>query len=73
MDEYLKDLVVTRLKAIPPNVSFSVGSFGDYRPSELIKEVQKGSEIGKATVSMELNFLREMPKLSQRLGRHFGK
>lgn len=68
MDEYVQKLVITRLQAMPPNVSFSIGSYGDFSREDLIREVKRGSEVGKAAVEMELQFLREMPRISGKLG-----
>jgi len=62
-EEYLKKLVVARLKAIPPNISFSVGSFGDFTRDELIREIGKGSEVGMEFAKMEINFILESPHL----------
>ncbi len=61
--DYLKKLVKERLHAMPPDVSFSVGNFGDYTRNELIEEVDKGTEVGKAAIEMQLTFIRKMPKL----------
>lgn len=61
--DYLKKLVKERLRAMPPEVSFSVGNFGDYTRNELIEEVDKGTEVGKAAIEMQLTFIRKMPKL----------
>lgn len=66
-DEYIKRLVITRLNAMPPNVSFSIGNYGDFTTKELIEQVAKGTNVGKATIEMELTFLREMPKIASRL------
>jgi len=66
MDEkYLKKLVITRLNAVPPDVSFSIGKYGDYTRNQLIEEVEKESEVGKAATEMELNFLRKLPKFAK--------
>lgn len=65
--EYIKKLVITRLNAIPPEVSFSIGSFGSFSRDQLIKEVQKDSAVGKAAIEMELNFLRKLPDLAKRI------
>lgn len=62
--EYQKRLVRIRLAAMPPNVSFSIGNYGDFTPQQLIEEVNKESEIGKATIEMQLSFIRKMPKLA---------
>lgn len=58
--EYLKKLVKERLSAMPPNVSFSIGSFGDFTRDELIQEVEEGSEVGRETIDMQINFIRKM-------------
>lgn len=62
-NEYIKKLVKERLHAMPPDVSFSVGSFGDYTRDQLIEEVDKGSDVGKSAIEMQLNFIRKMPRL----------
>ncbi len=61
--EYLKKLVKERLAAMPPDVSFSIGGFGEFSSHELIKEVENDTDIGKAIVDMEVQFIKEMPKL----------
>ncbi|MBU2100914.1 hypothetical protein KKG83_02155 [Candidatus Micrarchaeota archaeon] len=66
MDEkYLKKLVVMRLNAVPQDVSFSIGKYGDYTRNQLIEEVEKGTEVGKAATEMELSFLRKLPKFAK--------
>lgn len=62
-DEDLKILVKKRLQAMPPEISFSVGKFGDFSRDELIQEVEKESEVGKDIMEMQLNFIRTMPIL----------
>ncbi len=61
--EYLKKLVKERLAAMPPDVSFSIGDFGDFTRDELIEEVDRYSEIGKEVINMQINFIKKMPKL----------
>lgn len=60
---YLKKLVAERLAAIPPNISFSIGRFGDFSRDQLIQEVEKGTEVGKAMIDMQVHFIQQMPKL----------
>ncbi len=68
MDEnYANLLVVERLRTISPNVSFSIGLYGDFRRDELIQEVLKGTPVGIETVKSELRLIREMPGLVNRL------
>lgn len=62
-EEYIKKLVKERLHAMPPDVSFSVGNFGDYTRNQLIEEVDKGTEVGKAAIEMQLTFIRKMSRL----------
>ncbi|MBI2652649.1 hypothetical protein HYX00_04250 [Candidatus Woesearchaeota archaeon] len=61
--EYIKKLVKERLHAMPPDVSFSVGHFGDYTRDELIQEVDKATEVGKAAIEMQIDFIKKMPRL----------
>lgn len=60
---YIQKLVKERLSTLPPEVSFSIGDFGDFTRDELIEEVDKYSDVGKATIEMQLAFIRRMPKL----------
>ena len=61
--EYVKKLVKERLAAMPPEVSFSIGSFGDFTRDQLMSEVDKDSEVGKEIIDMQISFIRRMPKL----------
>ena len=61
--DYIKRLVKERLHAMPPDVSFSVGHFGDYTRDELIEEVDKATSVGKAAIEMQIDFIRKMPRL----------
>ena len=60
---YFKDLVKERLAAMPPDVSFSIGEFGDFTRDELIHEVDEYSDIGKEAINMQINFIKKMPKI----------
>ena len=66
VESYLKKLVIARLDAIPPDVSFSMGPYRDFTREQLIEEVEKESEVGKAATEMELSFLRKLPLLVKR-------
>ena len=61
--EYLKKLVKERLSAMPPDVSFSIGNFGDFTRDELIQEVEQETDVGKETIEMQLNFIRKMSEI----------
>ena len=66
-EEYLKDLVIARLRTMPPDVSFSVGSYGDFTRDDLIREVQKNSGVGREFAKIELKLLLDTPKIMSRL------
>lgn len=66
-EEYLKQLVVARLRTVPPNVDFSFGDYGDFTRDQLIQEVEKNTEVGRETIQIEINFIHEMPKLAKRV------
>ncbi len=63
-NEYLKKLVVARLKTIPPNISFSVGSKGDFTRDQLIREVVGDTSVGKEFANMELKLIIDSPKMA---------
>jgi len=64
--EDIKHLVKERLLAMPPDVTFAVGGAGNYSPKELIREVDLGTEMGRETIEMELDFIRSMPKFLEK-------
>lgn len=57
-DQEIKQLVIERLKTLPENTGISVGSMGDFNKAELIEHVEKGDEVGRKMIEVELNFLR---------------
>jgi len=65
--EYLKKLVKERLATIPQDVSFSIGEFGDFSRDQLIIEVENATEVGKAMIEMQVIFIRQMPKLLNKI------
>ncbi|MBU1197198.1 hypothetical protein KJ765_01665 [Candidatus Micrarchaeota archaeon] len=66
-DEYAKKLIIERLRNMPPNVSVSIGDNGTYSRNELIEQVRTGSEIGLETIHVELEFIRQLPRLAKRV------
>ena len=61
--DYIKKLVKERLHAMPPEISFSVGNFGDFTRDELIEQVDQGTNVGQAAIEMQIDFIRKMPRL----------
>ena len=62
-DKDIKRIVGERLLATPPNISFSIGNYGDFTRDQLIEEVDKESLVGEAVIEMQVEFIRRMPKL----------
>jgi len=64
-EDYVKKLVVNRLRAMPPDISFSIGEYGSFTRDQLILEVEKGSRVGKAATELELKYLRKLPQIAK--------
>ncbi|MFQ5621087.1 MAG: hypothetical protein ACE5FT_04550 [Candidatus Nanoarchaeia archaeon] len=60
MEEEVKKIVMARLSVLPGNKKISVGSAGEFTRDELIEHVEKGDELGKKFVEIEMEFLRAM-------------
>ena len=69
-DRDVKDLVILRLRSVPSDIIISVGHFGEFTGEQLIKEVDKGTDIGNAVVKRHLLFIRSMPTLSKRIAEY---
>ena len=65
----VKELVKIRLMSTPQNIKISIGNFGEFSGDELIEEVEKGTNVGKAAIETELLFIRKMSSLSKRLSK----
>ncbi len=61
--EDIKQLVKIRLSAMPPNISLSIGGYGDFTPQELIEEINKNTEIGNDIIEMQLDYIRYLPNI----------
>lgn len=61
--EEIRSLIIERLRTLSPNKEISIGSSGSYSIEELIKEVEKGSNVGKKIVRIELEFLQSLKDL----------
>ncbi len=56
--EQLKKLVIARLDTLPPNVSISVGSDGQFNKKELIEQIKNDTNIGKKMIEIEIEYMR---------------
>jgi hypothetical protein len=53
-----KELVIARLKVMPGDRLVSIGSYSkSFSRDQLITEIEKGSEVGKKYVEVQLKFL----------------
>ena len=69
IDNDIVRLVKERLMAMPSNISFSIGSFGEFTRDELIREVEEGTEAGTAMIEMQIEFIKQMPQLLKKHGK----
>jgi len=65
----VSELVITRLSAKSPNVSMSFVGLGSFTRDEMIKAVKTHTKVGDAVVKMELEFIKEMPKIASMLSK----
>ncbi len=59
-EKEIKKLVIARLDALPSNISISVGSEGHFNKTELIKQINNDTEIGRKMIEIELAYLRKL-------------
>lgn len=59
-DEEIKKIVIARLETLPPDKKISIGSSGEFTRDEIIERVEKGDEIGKKMIQVEMEFLRAL-------------
>lgn len=52
------ELVKARLSVIPQEAVLSVGSYGEYKRDQLIKEVENNTEVGKKIVEIQMQYLK---------------
>ena len=56
----VKDLVIARLQTIPEGKDISIGSAGEFNKQQLIEHVERGDEIGRTVIQIEIEFLRDL-------------
>ncbi len=61
-DEEIKKIVIARLETLPSDKKISIGSSGEFTRDEIIESVEKGDEIGKKMIQVEMEFLRALKK-----------
>lgn len=56
-------LTKERLKSMPEHLELSIGSHGSFSKDELLKEVERQSEVGEMVTRRELNALRKFKEV----------
>jgi len=59
-EEIIKNTIIERLRAIPPNARLSVGDRDSLDVSEMIKHVQLGDETGNLIIETQLEYIRSL-------------
>ena len=61
IEKEIQELVKARLSVMPNDVSISVGAEGEtYTRDELIEHVDKGDNIGKLVINIDMGFLQAL-------------
>lgn len=60
IDEEVKKIVIARLEVFPADKKISIGSTGELTKQEMINNVEKGTDIGKKIIEVQLNYLRSL-------------
>ncbi len=58
IEDQIKELVLARLQIMPPDLSISLGSEGEFKRDELIQHVEANDEIGRKITEIQLEYLR---------------
>ena len=56
----LKELVLARIRVMPPNYKLSVGNRGTFTKDQLMEHVEKGDETGNQIINMQMNFIKAL-------------
>ncbi len=56
----VKELVLARIRVMPPNYKLSVGNQGTFTKEQLMDNVRKGNDVGKQIINMQMNFIKAL-------------
>ncbi len=62
-EEEIRKIVIARLSSMPENIKVSIGTYGSFDKYELIDRVNKGDEVGKKVVEIQMFYLRFMKRI----------
>ena len=54
--------MIARLLLLPSGKKISIGSYGNFTKEELIENINKGNEVGKKIIEIEMDFLKALKK-----------
>jgi hypothetical protein len=57
INELKREIIIARLRVLPSNRRTAVGNYGSFTRDELIEHVEKGDEIGKKLIEVQMAFL----------------
>jgi hypothetical protein len=56
----VKELVLARIRIMPPNYKLSVGNQGTFTKEQLMEHVKEGNEVGNQIIDMQMNFIKAL-------------
>ncbi|MFC1612552.1 hypothetical protein ACFL29_01745 [Patescibacteria group bacterium] len=59
-DEYVRLLVIERLRSLPKDAVISIGSKGTFNREDAMSEVEEGSDAGKTIMEVQMEFLQSL-------------
>ena len=59
-EEELKELIIARIRVMPPNYKLSIGDKGTFTKEELLEHVKSGDETGSQIIGMQMNFIKAL-------------
>lgn len=56
------EIVKARLSILPQDAVLSIGSFGELKKDQIIKEVENNTEVGKKVIEVQMEYLQMLKK-----------
>lgn len=60
VDEELKKIVIARIEIFPSDKKISIGSVGEFTKEEIIKHVERETDIGEKIIEIQFNYLKSL-------------
>ena len=55
-----KEIILARVRAYDDDFELSVGSGGTFSKDEIIKNIEKGTDMGQEIIEMQMEYLRDL-------------